>query len=214
MPIPDPCMWWKPLLRCPDCGATLEASNQGFSCSGGCGWQSRDGRDLLCQNPRPCSLTHTRDPGLDPDAYLQELNTDPPPSCYTGPAALRDSTQFLSVLQDQLQPGDAVLDLGCGPRDQALPLQSLGFRYVGVDVDSPAADLLVDGHTLPFADFSFDAVFSYAVLEHLRDPLMGLVEVARVLKPGGLYLGTVSLGEPFHASFSHQTAWGLLALLH
>ena len=45
-------------------------------------------------------------------------------------------------------------------------------------------------------------LFFFAVLEHLRDPLIGLVEVARVLQAGGFYLGTVSL-EAFHASFFH-----------
>ena len=32
-----------------------------------------------------------------------------------------------------------------------------------------------------------------------------------MLKPGGWYVGTVSQGEPFHASYNHFTPWGLLA---
>lgn len=118
----------------------------------------------------------------------------------------------MSVLQQRLEPGARVLDLGCGPRDQAAPVQFLKFKYLGVDVEGEAADLLVDAHALPFADGSLDAVLSYAVLEHLRDPFVALSEISRVLRPGGIYVGTVSQGEPFHASYFHHTAWGVLAL--
>ena len=108
--------------------------------------------------------------------------------------------------------GDA-LDLGCGPRDQAEPLSYAKFRYVGIDYSGEDADLLADAHALPFADDSFDLVFSYAVLEHLWNPLLALREIKRVLRPGGWYVGTVSQGEPFHASYFHMTPWGLLANL-
>jgi SAM-dependent methyltransferase len=63
------------------------------------------------------------------------------------------------------------------------------------------------------ADHCLDAMLFYAVLEHLRDPFLALSEITRVLKPGGIYLGTVSQGEPFHASYFHHTAWGVLALV-
>jgi SAM-dependent methyltransferase len=94
-----------------------------------------------------------------------------------------------------------------------VPLEHLGYRYVGLDFANPAADLLGDGHALPFADASFDCVFSYAVLEHLHNPFLALRDIARVLKAGGLFLGTVSQGEPFHDSFFHHTAWGMVSLV-
>jgi len=37
----------------------------------------------------------------------------------------------MSVLEQQLEPVAKVLDLGCGPRDQAAPVQFLGFQYLG-----------------------------------------------------------------------------------
>jgi len=118
----------------------------------------------------------------------------------------------MSEVMQRLPNGGAALDLGCGPADQRPPLQSLGFRYVGVDFASDGADFLADAHALPFASASFDLVFSYAVLEHLHSPWIALSEVRRILRPGGWFIGTVSQGEPFHQSYFHMTSWGVMAL--
>ena len=203
------------MLRCPDCGSRVEeGGGSELTCSAACGWQSSDGRDLRCVAPLPRWIEHDRRSGISPEDVLRELITKGPTLIYKGPSAQRDSTELMSVLQERLDRGAKVLDLGCGPRDQAAPVQYLGLNYLGVDVDGAAADLLVDAHALPFADRSLDAVLSYAVLEHLRDPFVALSEISRVLKPGGIYLGTVSQGEPFHASYFHHTAWGVLALVN
>lgn len=201
----------KEIICCPDCGSDLLPQPSGYRCST-CPWCSQDRRILQPVSPRDVLITHHRRTAADPNQQLESITAGPPPITYRGPAAVRDSSAFLSELMARLQPGAIVLDLGCGPRDQQQPIESLGFRYIGVDMDSAAADLLVDAHCLPFKDQMFDAVLSYAVLEHLRDPYVALREIVRVLKPGGIYLGTVSQGEPFHASYLHHTAWGLLSL--
>ena len=92
MAFPGSENWWTSLLRCPDCGAALAVRDQAHHCLDGCGWHGKDWRDLLCQNPRPCSLIHRRKPSREPENWLQELITEPPERSYNGPAAQRDST--------------------------------------------------------------------------------------------------------------------------
>ena len=147
-----------------------------------------------------------------PENILGTVNIDPPKITYTGPQAQRDSRELISEMMRLVPKNGGELDLGCGPRDQAKPMKSIGYQYLGVDYSSLSADLLVDAHSMPFCDGSFECVFSYAVLEHLRFPVLAIREIERVLRPGGIFIGTVSQGEPFHASYFHHTAWGLVSL--
>ncbi len=55
----------------------------------------------------------------------------------------------------------------------------------------------VDVHSLPYADSSFDLVIGSECLHHLENPVAGLRELRRVIRPGGLYLG---FGEGFASS--------------
>jgi SAM-dependent methyltransferase len=149
---------------------------------------------------------------IAPDDVLRTVDLDPPNVTYNGPQAQRDSRELLSEMVKWVPQNGRVLDLGCGPRDQAKPMEFVGYQYLGVDYSSSSADLLVDAHSMPFCDNCLECVFSYAVLEHLRSPIVAIREIERVLRPGGIFIGTVSQGEPFHASYFHHTAWGLVSL--
>jgi SAM-dependent methyltransferase len=148
-----------------------------------------------------------------PNEVLSRVDIEPPQVTYDGPPAQRDSRELISEMIGSVSPNGRVLDLGCGPRDQATPIESVGYRYVGVDYSSSLADLLADAHSIPFRDSTFECVFSYAVLEHLHSPFLAIREIERVLSPNGLFVGTVSQGEPFHESYFHHTAWGLVSLV-
>lgn len=203
--------WYESLLCCPQCGSYLNIDVD-VSCQE-CDFYDETGADLRLQHRRHYKLNV---PSMDIDSLIDKLNhidLSRPAITYNGPNALRDSRQLMSELTQRIPQDGDVLDLGCGPRDQFIPLSHLGFRYVGIDYQNTASDFLADGHAIPFQNESFDCVFSYAVLEHLHNPFIAINEIARVLKPNGWYIGTVSQGEPFHSSFFHHTPWGLLSLV-
>ena len=114
--------------------------------------------------------------------------------------AARDAAFFLP----HLKPGMTLLDCGCGPAAITVGLAEAVApgSVIGVDVGASQIELAkqtakerrltnlrieqASVYELPFADRSFHAVFSHALLEHLADPLAALREIRRVLIPGGL----------------------------
>lgn len=116
--------------------------------------------------------------------------------------------------------GDRVLDLGCGWGKMAGALHAAGIEVVGVDAshamlgacrrDSRVERLVQAraGDPLPFADRSFDHVWSHSMLMHLpRHALPGLLaEVARVLRPGGT--ACLHVKNRRHPSELLLAAWG------
>jgi SAM-dependent methyltransferase len=203
--------WYLELLACPDCGHDLEASET-IICAG-CGYRPKEGSppDFRAQSPRPRTLTFPRKNRKQ--ELLADLIIERPPRKNCQPRPARDSSELLGALEPWLRPGMAVLDLGCGPKDQGPVFQHLGGNYVGIDYANSAADMLADGHALPFRDQSFDIVFSYAVLAYMYNPFVAVSEIDRVLRPGGAYCGTTSQGEQFLDTYDHFTVWGLLTLL-
>jgi SAM-dependent methyltransferase len=95
------------------------------------------------------------------------------------------------------QPGERILDLGCGDGALTAAIAARGAAVVGADASpelvaaARAAGIdaqVIDGHALPFAA-EFDAAFSNAALHWMkRDPDAVLRGVARALKPGGRFV--------------------------
>ena len=94
------------------------------------------------------------------------------------------------------QPGERVLDLGCGDGALTAKLVALGCDVVGVDASEPliaAARQLgldarvMDGEALAF-DAEFDAVFSNAALHWMRRPDAVIAGVHRALRPQGRFV--------------------------
>ena len=169
--------------------------------------------DLRPIDPQSADFSISRKIQIEPASCLELIDTQRPEITYRGPSAERDSSELMSVITEYLDESGSVLDLGCGPRDQAIPIEYLGHNYVGLDYTNESADLLADAHSIPFKTATFDCVLAYAVLEHLHNPFIAIREIERVLKPGGIFVGTVSQGDPFHASYFHHTAWGLISLV-
>jgi len=123
-------------------------------------------------------------------------------------------------------PVQNVLDLGCGIGNSADLFFKIdkSISWTGVDIEnSPEAmmrkrqDLnfiTFDGIKLPFEDNYFDLIYCKQVLEHVRHPSPLLKEVQRVLKPGGIFIGSTSHLEPYHShSFWNYTPYGFVTLL-
>jgi ubiquinone/menaquinone biosynthesis C-methylase UbiE len=120
-----------------------------------------------------------------------------------------------------LRPGMAVLDCGCGPGSITLGIaERVGHgTVVGVDISesqvergrqSAAVREIINvsfregsAYELPFPEASFDAVFSHALLEHLREPARALREFRRVLRPGG----RVGISGPDWDVFLYSPPW-------
>jgi SAM-dependent methyltransferase len=72
-------------------------------------------------------------------------------------------------------------------------------QVIGTDIyHSPHITLIADGHRLPFADQSVDAVWIQAVLEHVLDPQQVVAEIHRVLRPDGLVFADTPFMQQVH----------------
>ena len=104
-----------------------------------------------------------------------------------------------------LSAGGRFLEIGCGRGAGALMLvnafQPAAVHAMDLDEDmiSEAGHYLTESQrqrihlyvgdtlNLPYRDAAMDAVFGFGVLHHLPDWRAGIQEIARVLKPGGIY---------------------------
>lgn len=98
-----------------------------------------------------------------------------------------------------------VIDIGCGHGRNKPVVESVGGEWTGVEpFEGGTHTVKGDAENLPFEDASFDVAIMDAVLEHVPDVGKAFSEVARVLKPGGVFVGYVAFMECFHEiSYSH-----------
>jgi SAM-dependent methyltransferase len=117
-----------------------------------------------------------------------------------------------------------MVDLGCGDGRSAKFAKQYkpNISWVGVDIMSSTYAkkvaneqvLLYDGVNLPFANDSIPLIYSSQVMEHVRHPEPLLREVRRVLQPGGVFIGSTSQLEPYHAgSLWNYTIYGFKVLV-
>ncbi len=122
----------------------------------------------------------------------------------------------LEPLRSCFPAGSRVLELGGGSGFQASILSSWGCEVRSIDVATRPDPLsqrygrqyfavtTYDGVRIPFADGSFDVVYSSHMLYHAVDLDLMLAEIARVLRPGGVAVHLVpSASWRFWTTLAH-----------
>lgn len=114
--------------------------------------------------------------------------------------------------------GAKILDLGCGRGEFLRGFIRCGLDGRGVDQSMaaqsfcPEATIIrsdMEKDPLPYDPGSFDVVFSKSVLEHFYYPEKLVMEILRVLKPGGIAITMVpdweSVYRIFYEDYTHRT---------
>jgi ubiquinone/menaquinone biosynthesis C-methylase UbiE len=109
-----------------------------------------------------------------------------------------------AVAQFTRHRGERLLEIGVGAGSDHLQWARAGCICHGVDLTDAAIETTrahlalhglasdlrrVDAESLPFADASFDVVWSWGVIHHSEHPERIIAEIHRVLRPGGVFLG-------------------------
>jgi SAM-dependent methyltransferase len=130
-------------------------------------------------------------------------------------AATRDA--WVAQALAALPPGARLLDAGAGECQYKKHCGHL--KYVAQDIavydgkgdaglqtgswDFSQIDIVSDIQKIPEPDASFDAVLCTEVLEHLPDPVRALDEMARLLRPGGMFVITAPFWSLTHFAPYH-----------
>ena len=131
-------------------------------------------------------------------------------------AGIQSDLGLLYAAADEIgrQPsGAAVLDVPCGGGVAVRALHpGQGVYYVAADISQRMLDRtervarehgvadqvstrVADVEALPFGDGSFDLVVSFTGLHYFPDPARAVVEMARVLRVGGVITGSALLND-------------------
>jgi ubiquinone/menaquinone biosynthesis C-methylase UbiE/uncharacterized protein YbaR (Trm112 family) len=120
--------------------------------------------------------------------------------------------------RERIRPGSWLLDVGCGPGRATVKVLDLDIDVLGFDVSKAAvrqaeerhrkggyraraAFFAADATRFPIRSAVLDYVLVYGVLHHVPDPRAACLEIARVLRPGGTYLGSENNETVFRRVF-------------
>ncbi len=134
----------------------------------------------------------------------------------TGKFWQRELHQFKRLL-----PGPRVLEVGCGAGRDAVELQKLGLKYVGIDASrgllrvarrlDPTGDYrYMDLYSLGFPPRSFDGVWTMATLLHVPKRRLPKVlrSIRRLLVTGGVMAVSIKERRDVDEALIHQDKYG------
>lgn len=140
----------------------------------------------------PCGATYARERELGTREFFDEVERHR----YTEYAPWMPSVMGFDGFA-----GARLLEVGCGMGTDLLQFARGGAHCTGVDLtprsveitrhrfalyNQPGNFMIADGERLPFMDASFDVAYSNGVLHHTPDTARAVLELHRVLRPGGI----------------------------
>ena len=129
--------------------------------------------------------------------------------------------RWVAKQAESLPAGARVLDMGAGSCPYRPLFAHCRYQtqdFTGLDDEQlrhgsyGSIDYRCDIAAVPVADGEFDAILCTEVLEHVREPIKAVREMARILKPGGRLMLTAPLGsgihqEPYHYYGGYTPYW-------
>jgi SAM-dependent methyltransferase len=229
--------WVLTRLACPRDRTPLRPRAEVLECASGHIFPVRDGIPILLLDDVPHTheaAIHALRQGDEPERYrARTSNIDP----FVQEAIAATGGYLYAGLSGRLTEypipelrmprgtGRTFLDIGSSWGRWSIAAARLGYRALGIDpsinavraarrvarqLDVDASFIVADARYLPFAAGTFDAVFSYSVLQHFAktDVHQALREIRRILVPGGQSL--IQLPNAFGIrSAYHQAKRGL-----
>jgi SAM-dependent methyltransferase len=146
------------------------------------------------------------------------------------PRMARRRKTILACLERRVPKGSSILDAGCGLGEVLADMPD-GYRLFGFEFPKSNVEFCkrrLEGraevkqgsiYEIPFPDASMDAVLCLEVLEHIEDDARAVRDIARVLKPGGIFIVAVPYTyywpqyQKLMGHFRHYTRESLSALL-
>ncbi|MCU0287956.1 MAG: class I SAM-dependent methyltransferase [Acidobacteria bacterium] len=108
------------------------------------------------------------------------------------------------------QPGEYILDIGCGDGYYDTIIAQSGAKVLGLDIqekplktakelyqDDRCEFLYINAEEMDFEEASFDKVISFCVIEHFHNDMKAMQNIFKSLKPGGWFVFSAdSLSNP------------------
>lgn len=195
-------------LICPTCAAPLKLTAGSACCDEGHIFPIENGLPILIDDEKSVfsqsdfqsvSDTFFVQPQTRARTVARKLVGKFLPDILLNLTAKKNYAQLATLLKQRSEP--KILIVGCGDRARWMEefVSHSCFNFVETDVSfGPRVQIICDGHDLPFADETFDAVVTQGVLEHVADSDRVVENIHRVLKKDGMVFADSPFLVPGH----------------